>query len=250
MLDKPDDFQDSKATAIQKAFRLMQAIANADDTQPLAELAAQVAMPKPTVHRLLLQLEEVGAIRRDLTGKGYVIGAAWMKLAMRAASPSGAARSAALPRTSAIGDSSSIGADSTASASAALTGRPLDHLWRAPGGRTSPRTLAWSASLGAVALLLQAGVIGAVLMKNQTTSFQTASLSLNEPSSAPLTRDLGSSAAPPRALVRFAPEARVADITALVAMDFMRVARVQRPEGLANLERWYGEVSTRPSAKA
>ena len=42
--------------------------------------------------------------------------------------------------------------------------------------RLSPRTLAWSASLGAVALLLQAGVIGAVLMKNQTASFQTASL--------------------------------------------------------------------------
>ena len=82
--------------------------------------------------------------------------------------------------------------------------------------KLSPRTLAWSASLGAVALLLQAGVIGAVLMKNQTTSFQTASLSLNEPSSAPLTRDLGSSAAPPRALVRFAPEARIADITALL----------------------------------
>ena len=81
--------------------------------------------------------------------------------------------------------------------------------------RMSPRTLAWSASLGAIALLLQAGVIGAVLMKNQTASFQTASLSLNE-SSAPLTRDLGTSAAPPRALVRFAPEARIADITALL----------------------------------
>ena len=67
-----------------------------------------------------------------------------------------------------------------------------------------------------MALLLQAGVIGAVLMKNQTASFQTASLSLNEPSSAPITRDLGSSAAPPRALVRFAPEARIADITALL----------------------------------
>jgi hypothetical protein len=79
----------------------------------------------------------------------------------------------------------------------------------------SPRTLAWSAGLGALALLLQAGVIGAVLMKNQTASFQTASLSLNE-SSAPITRDLGSSAAPPRALVRFAPEARIADITALL----------------------------------
>jgi hypothetical protein len=75
----------------------------------------------------------------------------------------------------------------------------------------SPRTLAWSASLGAVALLLQAGVIGAVLVKNQTSSFQTASLSTN----APLTRELGA-AAPLHALVRFAPDARVADITALL----------------------------------
>ncbi len=74
----------------------------------------------------------------------------------------------------------------------------------------SPRTLAWSASLGALALLLQASVIGAVLVKNQTSTFQTASLSSNEP----VTRDLG--APPPRALVRFAPEARVADITALL----------------------------------
>jgi hypothetical protein len=75
----------------------------------------------------------------------------------------------------------------------------------------SPRTLAWSASLGALALLLQAGVIGAVLMKNQTSTFQTASLSTSEP----ITRDLGAGA-PPRALVRFAPDARVADITALL----------------------------------
>ena len=75
----------------------------------------------------------------------------------------------------------------------------------------SPRALAWSASLGALALLLQAGVIGAVLVKNQTSSFQTASLSTN----APITRDLGAASAP-YALVRFAPEARIADITALL----------------------------------
>ena len=75
----------------------------------------------------------------------------------------------------------------------------------------SPRTLAWSASLGALALLLQAGVIGAVLMKNQTAPYQTASLSTSEP----VTRALGPEA-PPRALVRFAPDARVADITALL----------------------------------
>ncbi len=42
----------------------------------------------------------------------------------------------------------------------------------------------------------------------------------------------------------------VADITAMVAIDFMRPARIARPEGLKNLERWYAEVSARPSAKA
>jgi hypothetical protein len=57
--------------------------------------------------------------------------------------------------------------------------------------------------------LLQTGVTGVVLVKNQNATFQTASLSMNEP----VTRDLGAGA-PPRALVRFAPDARVADITA------------------------------------
>jgi anti-sigma factor RsiW len=87
--------------------------------------------------------------------------------------------------------------------------------------KLSPRTLAWSASLGALALLLQAGVIGAVLVTKQNASFQTASVSPNAPSPnapssrAPITRALGPEA-PPRALVRFTPDARVADITALL----------------------------------
>jgi glutathione S-transferase len=42
----------------------------------------------------------------------------------------------------------------------------------------------------------------------------------------------------------------VADITALVAMDFMKPARIPRPEGLKHLARWYEEVAARPSAKA
>jgi hypothetical protein len=49
-------------------------------------------------------------------------------------------------------------------------------------------------------------------MKTQPTTFQTASLS----TSAPITRELGAAVAPARALVRFTPEARVADITALL----------------------------------
>jgi hypothetical protein len=77
--------------------------------------------------------------------------------------------------------------------------------------RLSPRTLAWSASLGALVLLVQAGLIGVVLLKNQTASFQTASINTNEP----VTRSLRPEA-PPRALVRFVPDARVADIAALL----------------------------------
>jgi hypothetical protein len=89
----------------------------------------------------------------------------------------------------------------------------------------SPRTLAWSASLGGLALLLQAGVIGAVLMKNQTATYQTASLSMNEP----ITRDLAGRAPPPRALVRFAPDARVAEITAL--LDHYQASIIEGAKG-------------------
>lgn len=42
----------------------------------------------------------------------------------------------------------------------------------------------------------------------------------------------------------------VADITGLVACDFMKPARVAMPEGLGNVARWLGEVSARPSAAA
>jgi glutathione S-transferase len=42
----------------------------------------------------------------------------------------------------------------------------------------------------------------------------------------------------------------VADITALVAIDFMKPARLDPPEAFANVMRWYAEVSARPSAAA
>ncbi|MGQ0685964.1 hypothetical protein [Bradyrhizobium sp.] len=78
----------------------------------------------------------------------------------------------------------------------------------------SPRTLAWSAGAAALALMLQAGVIGTVLLKGQT--YQTASLSVNERPAATMTRELSAGGTPPRALVRFAPDARMADINALL----------------------------------
>lgn len=42
----------------------------------------------------------------------------------------------------------------------------------------------------------------------------------------------------------------VADITALVAVDFMKPARIVRPDGFDNLARWHADVSSRPSARA
>jgi glutathione S-transferase len=42
----------------------------------------------------------------------------------------------------------------------------------------------------------------------------------------------------------------VADITAMVAVDFMRVSKLAVPETLASLKRWHQAVAARPSATA
>jgi glutathione S-transferase len=42
----------------------------------------------------------------------------------------------------------------------------------------------------------------------------------------------------------------VADITGLVAVDFMKPAKLAVPDALVNVRRWHAEVSARPSAKA
>jgi hypothetical protein len=72
-------------------------------------------------------------------------------------------------------------------------------------------------------------VIGAVLVKSQQQAqFQTASLSMDEP----ITRSLGPEA--PRALVRFAPDARVADITAL--LDSYQASIIDARGGMFRLQ--------------
>ena len=45
-------------------------------------------------------------------------------------------------------------------------------------------------------------------------------------------------------------EFTVADITALAAVDFMKLSKLAVPENLANLRRWREAVSARPSAAA
>jgi glutathione S-transferase len=42
----------------------------------------------------------------------------------------------------------------------------------------------------------------------------------------------------------------VADITGMIAVDFMKPAKLVVPDTMINLKRWYEDVSARPSAKA
>lgn len=42
----------------------------------------------------------------------------------------------------------------------------------------------------------------------------------------------------------------VADITGMIAFEFMKPAKIEAPAELQNLHRWYQTVSSRPSAKA
>ncbi len=96
----------------------------------------------------------------------------------------------------------------------------------------SPRTLAWATTLGAFVLVAQAGVIG-TLVNDQGSTFKTASLSMNEP----VTRNLVPSPASgtnARALVRFAPDAKIADINAL--LEHYNASIVDTRGGLFHLQ--------------
>lgn len=42
----------------------------------------------------------------------------------------------------------------------------------------------------------------------------------------------------------------IADITGMIAIDFMKPARIELPGELANVRRWYGAMKARPSADA
>ena len=42
----------------------------------------------------------------------------------------------------------------------------------------------------------------------------------------------------------------IADITGVVSMDFMKPARIPKPEHLKNVMRWYEQISARPSTSA
>jgi hypothetical protein len=85
----------------------------------------------------------------------------------------------------------------------------------------TPRTLAFSATAAALALLLQAGVITGVLLNDSKTGYQTASA----PSSSP-------AATGSYAMVRFAPQATATDITQFLDANKFTVTGGPAPGGM------------------
>jgi anti-sigma factor RsiW len=85
----------------------------------------------------------------------------------------------------------------------------------------SPRTLAWSASAAAVAILLQAGLIaGVMLNETKTSGYQTASAPTTDPGAGAFT------------LIRFAPQASSDDITKFLESNKLSIAAGPMAGGL------------------
>ena len=85
----------------------------------------------------------------------------------------------------------------------------------------SPRTLAWSASAAALAILLQAGLIASIALKDKSTGgYETASAPTTAPGIGAFT------------LIRFAPQASGDDITKFLEANKLQIAAGPMAGGL------------------
>jgi len=85
----------------------------------------------------------------------------------------------------------------------------------------SPRTLAWSASAAAVAILLQAGLIAGIVIKEKSAGgYETASAPSSDPGVGAFT------------IIRFAPQASSDDITKFLEANKLQVAAGPMSGGL------------------
>lgn len=80
----PDTGGSGSTTAAGKAFQLLDALAAAEEPLALADLAGVLDQPKPSIHRLLYQLEEIGMVQRDPSGKRFLVGDRATDFALRA----------------------------------------------------------------------------------------------------------------------------------------------------------------------
>jgi len=84
----------------------------------------------------------------------------------------------------------------------------------------SPRTLAWSASAAAIAILLQAGLLADIMLKETKTGYETASAPTTDPGVGAFT------------LIRFAPQATSDDVTKFLEANKLSIAAGPMAGGL------------------
>ena len=84
----------------------------------------------------------------------------------------------------------------------------------------SSRTLAWSASAAAIAILLQAGLLADIMLKETKTGYETASAPTTDPGVGAFT------------LIRFAPQASSDDITKFLEVNKLSIAAGPMAGGL------------------
>lgn len=68
-------------TPTMRLFSLLEVLASRDQTQSLQRLADETGVPKPTLHRMLQQLEGAGLLQRTADGKHFGVGMRLRRLA-------------------------------------------------------------------------------------------------------------------------------------------------------------------------
>ncbi|MCG8546844.1 MAG: IclR family transcriptional regulator [Alphaproteobacteria bacterium] len=76
----PDSYETK--TAIQKAVAVLEAVTSEARPVNLPDLAAQIDLPRQTVHRVATQLADIGLLRRDPARERYSVGARFNRLAL------------------------------------------------------------------------------------------------------------------------------------------------------------------------
>lgn len=77
----PDAAEASADTPVLRLFALLETIAAKDQQRTLQELVEETGLPKPTLHRMLQQLESAGLLRRERDGRHYGTGTRLRRLA-------------------------------------------------------------------------------------------------------------------------------------------------------------------------
>ena len=70
-VQKPDIVEINGDTPTLRLFSLLEAIAAKDQLFSLPSLVEETALPKPTLHRMLQQLESAGLVQRQGDGRHY-----------------------------------------------------------------------------------------------------------------------------------------------------------------------------------